>query len=72
MPETFGQLLDKLIRRLEYPDPRIRRNAAAAIRLHGPRAEAAIPALDALLEDEDPRVRHEARRALDRLRAPAA
>jgi HEAT repeat protein len=65
-------LIRKLIEKLADGDPRIRRNAAGALRLHGPRAVPAIPALAALLTDEDPRVRCEAERALDHLRLQAA
>jgi HEAT repeat protein len=61
-------LIRKLIARLDDPDPVTRRNAAAALRLHGARAVAAIPALTALLSDEDLRVREEVERALDRLK----
>jgi HEAT repeat protein len=65
-------LIGKLIEKLKDRDPRTRRNAAGALRLHGPRAVAAIPALASLLTDEDPRVRYEAERALDQLRPLAA
>jgi HEAT repeat protein len=60
-------LIGKLIQRLHHPDVATRRNAAGALRLHGPRAVHAIPALTHLLEDDDETVRDEARRALDRL-----
>jgi HEAT repeat protein len=62
-------LILKLIEKLSDSDPRTRRNAAGALRLHGMRAIAAIPALAALLGDENTLVRMEAERALDRLRA---
>jgi HEAT repeat protein len=65
-------LIRKLIEKLTDRDPRTRRNAAGALRLHGARAVAAIPALAKLLSDEDPRVRMVAEQALDRLRAGAA
>jgi HEAT repeat protein len=65
-------LICKLIEKLRDRDPRTRRNAAGALRLHGVRAVAAIPALAILLEDEDCRVRNEAERALDELRIVAA
>ena len=55
-------LIQKLIERLEYDDPVARRNAAGALRLHGDRAVSAVPALQRLLDDENPRVRNEARR----------
>jgi HEAT repeat protein len=72
MPVTTDPLISKLIGRLKDEDPRTRRNAAGALRLHGARAAAAIPALHTLLEDEDPGVREEAQRALARLRSVAA
>lgn len=68
---TTGQgdlLIGKLIDKLGDQDPATRRNAAAALRLHGARAVPAIPTLTALTDDEDPRVRQEANRALARLR----
>lgn len=72
MSERPDPLIWKLIEKLKDRDPAIRRNAAGALRLHGTRAAAAIPALAELLTDEDPRVRGEAERALDRLRTVAA
>jgi HEAT repeat protein len=65
-------LIRKLIEKLSDADPRTRRNAAGALRLHGARARAALPALTALLSDQDPRVRAEAERAVERLRTVAA
>ena len=65
-------LIRKLIEKLRDRDPRTRRNAAGALRLHGVRAVAAIPDLLVLLADEDCRVRNEAERALDELRTAAA
>ena len=67
MRETRDLLIVKLIERLSYDDPVTRRNAAGALRLHGDRAIAAIPALQRLLDDENKGVRQEAQRALDRL-----
>ncbi len=64
-------LIQKLIARLSDADPLTRRNAAAALRLHGRRATVAMDELGRLLGDEDPHVRAEAERALDRLRAVA-
>jgi HEAT repeat protein len=64
-------LIRKLIEKLNDADPRTRRNAAGALRLHGARAVGAIPALAGLLEDKDSKVRYEAERALDQLRAIA-
>ncbi len=50
----------------------MRRNAAAALRLHGPRAVAAIAELQKSLADEDAKVRAEAQHALRRIRPVAA
>ncbi len=66
------RLIQKLIEKLNDRDPITRRNAAGALRLHGSRAVDALPALAALLIDDDPRVRCEAERAVDRLRAAVA
>jgi HEAT repeat protein len=60
-------LIERLIERLHDEAAVIRRNAAGALRLHGQRAQAAIPSLETLLEDSSPMVRAEARRALERL-----
>jgi hypothetical protein len=49
-------------------DPRTRRNAVGALRMHGARARCAASALAALLTDENAVVRLEAERALDHLR----
>jgi HEAT repeat protein len=65
-------LIHKLMQKLSDADPIVRRNAAGALRLQGSRAVAAIPALAALLNDQDNRVRVEAERALDHLRLSAA
>jgi HEAT repeat protein len=65
-------LIQKLIARLSDEDPVVRRNAAAALRLHGRRAAIAAAELARLLDDENPRVRAEAQRALNRLRVVAA
>ena len=64
-------LIEKLMARIHDPDPLVRRNAVGALRLHGLRAAAAIPALRQLANDEDRRVRAEVRRALNRLRNAA-
>jgi HEAT repeat protein len=61
-------LIEKLIEKLHDSDARTRRNAAGALRMLGPRAAGAAPALSALLTDNDPHVRGEAERALDHLR----
>jgi HEAT repeat protein len=65
-------LIQKLIEKLGDDNPVTRRNAAGALRLHGSRALNAIPALTALLDDDDLRVRREAERAVDQLRIGAA
>ncbi len=65
-------LIEKLIRRLRDPDAVVRRNAAAALRLHGSRAVAAISELGMLLSDDDAHVRTEAQRAVRQLRQEAA
>lgn len=72
MSDRVDPLIQKLIDLLDDEDPRTRRNAAGALRLHGRRALAAVPALEPLLSDRDPAVRGEAERALARLRTPAA
>jgi HEAT repeat protein len=72
MSHPADLLIQKLIDLLDEEDPRTRRNAAGALRLHGRRAIAAVPALEPLLRDQDPAVRGEAERALARLRTPAA
>jgi hypothetical protein len=65
-------LILKLIEKLRDADPITRRNATGALRLQGPRAAVAIPAISALLTDVDPRVRCEAERAIDYLKLVAA
>jgi hypothetical protein len=65
-------LILKLIEKLNDANPIIRRNAAGALRLQGPRAIGAIPALSRLLTDQDLRVRDEAERTIDHLRLAAA
>lgn len=72
MPGQNDPLISRLVAQLQHQDPITRRNAVGALRLNGPRAAPAIPELVRLLGDEDPRVRAEARRALDRLRSAAA
>jgi len=73
MPKQRDALIQKLIDRLGDYDPAVRRNAAGALRLHGVRAVDAIPALKAVIEDdEDPKVRQEAETAVQRLEAIAA
>jgi len=73
MSDPVDPLIQKLIDLLDDDDdPRTRRNAAGALRLHGRRAIAAVPALEPLLRDQDPAVRGEAERALARLRTSAA
>jgi HEAT repeat protein len=68
LPNHPDLLVLKLIQKLNDSDPVIRRNAAGALRLQGARAAGAIPALSALLSDQDLRVRNEAERAIDHLR----
>ncbi|MEN6449534.1 MAG: HEAT repeat domain-containing protein [Thermoguttaceae bacterium] len=65
-------LILKLIEKLHDTNPITRRNAAGALRLQGVKAVAAIPAITSLLDDQDPRVRNEAERAVDHLRLVAA
>ena len=65
-------LILKLMQKLGDSNPLVRRNAAGALRLQGTRAVGAIPALSALLADQDVRVRNEAERAIDHLRLVAA
>jgi HEAT repeat protein len=72
MAERIDPLIQKLVEKLHDQDPITRRNAAGALRLNGARAAAAAKELSKLLADEDPRVRAEAHRALDRLRSTAA
>jgi HEAT repeat protein len=72
MDDQADALMRKLVQRLHDADPVARRNAAGALRLQGQRAACTIPELSELLADEDARVRAEARRAVDRLRQPAA
>ena len=72
MPTKPDLLILKLMQKLGDANPLVRRNAAGALRLQGSRAKAAIPALSALLTDQDPRVRSEAERTLDHLRLAAA
>jgi len=67
VPAQDDLLIDRLIERLRYDDPTVRRNAAGALRLHGQRARGATAALEKLLDDPAPMVRAEARRALDQL-----
>lgn len=68
MAEQPDRLICKLIEKLGDKDPIVRRNAAGALAMNGPRAVAAIPAITPLLVDVDPRVREVAERALVRLR----
>ncbi|MBN1395181.1 MAG: HEAT repeat domain-containing protein [Pirellulales bacterium] len=72
MSAQIDPIIRKLIERLGDPDPVIRRNAVGALRLQGAKAAAAAPAISALLNDRDQRVRQEARRAISRLRPAAA
>jgi HEAT repeat protein len=56
--------IEKLLRLLESENPAVRRNAAGSLRLNRERAVDALPALLAHLEDDDPEVREEVRRAV--------
>lgn len=72
MSQSVESVISKLIQRLHDADPVVRRNAAGALRLHGRRASLAADELARLTHDDDACVRHEAQRALSRLREPAA
>ena len=72
IPRQPDLLILKLIEKLRDSDPITRRNATGALRLQGIRAVAAIPAISALLTDQDPRVRCEAERTIDQLKLVAA
>jgi hypothetical protein len=64
----------ELIRRLDSPDPELRRRAAAVLGRIGPDAALAVPQLIRLLEDPHAPVRHTAARTLGQIgpRASAA
>jgi HEAT repeat protein len=53
-----------LTKALEHPDAAVRRRAARALRLQGPTARSAVPALSERLKDSDPGVRIDAAAAL--------
>ena len=72
MPRLNDPLIQRLVAKLADRDPRTRCNAVGSLRLHGPRALEAVPALRRLLDDDDPGVRAEAQRALDAMRPRAA
>jgi hypothetical protein len=65
-------VIQRLVLLLRSGDPATRRNAAGALRLNGARALPALSELTHLLDDDDPLVQHEARRAIERLRTVAA
>jgi HEAT repeat protein len=65
-------LVLKLMEKLKDANPITRRNAAGALRLQGARAVPALPAITALLTDQDSRVRNEAERAVAHLRLGVA
>ena len=70
---TADPLIARLSCALDASNSMTRKNAAVALRLHGPRAVAAIPVLTCLLAREtDPHVQTEVRRALRRLQRSAA
>jgi HEAT repeat protein len=60
-------LVRKLVEKLSDKDPRVRRNAAGALRMQGIKAVEAVPAITRLLDDEDPRVRREAEQAIEQI-----
>ncbi|MGA2797094.1 MAG: HEAT repeat domain-containing protein [Thermoguttaceae bacterium] len=60
-------LIRKLMEKLGDKDPRVRRNAAGALRMQGTKASGAVPAISRLLDDEDPWVRREAEQAIEQL-----
>jgi HEAT repeat protein len=60
-------LIRKLIEKLGDKDPRVRRNAAGALRMQGIKAATAVPAISRLLDDADPWVRREAEQAIEQL-----
>jgi HEAT repeat protein len=68
LPTRPDLLILKLVQKLGDTDPLVRRNAAGALRLQGRKAVSALPALSALLTDQDVRVRDEAERAINHLR----
>ena len=70
--KAVDSLISKLIHQLHDADPTVRRNAVGALRLHGRRASCAAEEVAILVNDEDARVRMEARRALSCLRDSAA
>jgi len=72
MDGQSDSVVTRLIERLHDGDPVARLNAVGALRLNGARAACALSELRELLSDKDARVRAEARRALSRLRCPAA
>jgi hypothetical protein len=70
---TADPLIARLICALGAANCMTRKNAAGALRLHGPRAVTAIPSLRRLLANEpEPQVQAEVRRALLRLQRSAA
>lgn len=72
MNHPINPVIQRLIDHLNDKDPRLRRNAAGALRLNGRRAVCAIPDLIRLFEeDKDKRVRLEAEQTVRYLKAVA-
>jgi anti-sigma factor RsiW len=66
-----GSTVSELLQGLGHAHPDVRAASAEGLGLLGPAAASAIPALEALLQDPEPRVREAAAEALQRVR-PAA
>jgi HEAT repeat protein len=67
MNQQVDPIVLRLVKQLDDPDPRHRQNALGSLRLNGLKAVDAIPEIARLLNDNDPEVRMEAQRAIDRL-----
>lgn len=72
MTQRPDPLREKCIQRLHDPAPVVRRNAAAALRRHRPRAIAADAELHNALDDEDAPVRADVQHVLQRICQVAA
>ncbi len=72
MAAVADNVMQRILDRLQDPDPVARRNAVAALRLNAACSAATLSALMPLLNDRDPRVRAEVRRTLDLMRSAAA
>jgi HEAT repeat protein len=66
-PWEVGQAVSILLSVCDDPEPRVREYAAAGLAQLGPRAEAAVPRLETLLDDGDRFVRYSAAGALGRI-----